>query len=185
MHFYWLFPWQWALCSELCMWDGTEWSSSPGAGTPRSPPLRTKFRLSLSLSHTHTGTWSSKKVLCPLNTLPPQGFPGVQCLRFCAFTAVEPEPGMGSSPGWGTKILHAMGHGQIITVELRVNTVPLSCPNWTWHPKWESTWTPSSHLHSQTHLLLPQPPTPEAPILSYPTPLCWYRPTLLHDCSFS
>ena len=118
-HIYWLPPWQWALVSELCVWDGMEWSSPSGARTLWSSPLLTKFRLSLSLSHSLTHTQAPvlpAKVLCALNTLPPRDFPGVQCLRFCSFTAVEPEPGMGSNPGWGTKILHAMGHGHI-TVE--------------------------------------------------------------------
>ena len=69
-----------------------------------------------SLTHTQAPVLPAE-VLCPLNTLPPGDVLGVLCLRFCAFTAVEPEPGTGSNPGWGTKILHAMGHGQIITVE--------------------------------------------------------------------
>ena len=56
------------------------------------------FSLSLSHSVTHRqAPVLSAKVLCPLNTLPPRDFPGVQCLRFCAFTAVEPEPGLGSN----------------------------------------------------------------------------------------
>ena len=39
----------------------------------------------------------------------------VQCLRLCASTA----GGIGSIPGWGTKIPHAAWHGQKIYILLK------------------------------------------------------------------